>query len=88
MFFSLFFAFGFAQEKHLTSDFHLSKEVTKYESVEYKYNAAIKNFEVSETEILEFQEGKLVQRTHQESGIFGGVMNKVEKFTYDQKGNY
>ncbi|MBE9575208.1 hypothetical protein [Flavobacterium proteolyticum] len=84
--FSLFFAFGFAQEKHLTSDFHLSKDVTKYESVEYKYNAAIKNFEVSETEILEFQEGKLVQRTHQESGIFGGVMNKVEKFTYDQKG--
>ena len=49
--FSLFFAFGFAQEKHLTSDFHLSKDVTKYESVEYKYNAAIKNFEVSETSI-------------------------------------
>ena len=53
--FSLIFALGFAQEKHLTSDFHLSKDVVKYESVEYKYNAVIKNFEVSETEILEFE---------------------------------
>ena len=55
--FSLIFAFGLAQEKHLTSDFHLSNDVVKYESVEYKYNAAIKNFEVSETEILEFNNG-------------------------------
>lgn len=84
--FSLFFAFGLAQEKHLTSDFHLSKDVTKYESVEYKYNAAIKNFEVSETEILEFKEGKLIQKTHEENSAFAAVMNRVEKYIYNEKG--
>jgi YD repeat-containing protein len=84
--FSLIFAFGLAQEKHLTSDFHLSNDVVKYESVEYKYNAAIKNFEVSKTEILEFNNGKLIQKTHNESGIYGGVMNRIEQFSYNDKG--
>ena len=84
--FSLFFAFGLAQEKHLTSDFNLSKDVTKYESVEYKYNAAIKNFEVSQTEILEFKEGKLIKKIHEENSAFAAVMNRVEKYIYNEKG--
>ena len=84
--FSLIFAFGFSQEKYLTSDFHLSKDVTKYESVEYKYNAAIKNFEVSETEILVFKEGKLIQKTHEENSAFATIMNRVEKYIYNEKG--
>lgn len=84
--FSLIFAFGFSQEKYLTSDFNLSKDVTKYESVEYKYNAAIKNFEVSETEILVFKEGKLIQKTHEENSAFATIMNRVEKYIYNEKG--
>ena len=84
--FSLIFALGFAQEKHLTSDFHLSKDVVKYESVEYKYNAVIKNFEVSETEILEFKEGKLIQKAYEENSALATIMNRVEKYIYNEKG--
>ena len=84
--FSLLFYFGFAQEKHLTADFHLSKDVVKYESVEYAYNATIKNFEISKTQILEFKEGKLIQKTYKENSAYAAIMNRVEKYSYNEKG--
>jgi YD repeat-containing protein len=84
--FSLLFSLGFAQEKHSTSDFHLSNDVVKYESVEYVYNSTIKNFEVSKTQILEFKEGKLIQKTYKENSIYGAIMNRVEKYIYNEKG--
>ncbi|TWI14614.1 hypothetical protein IP98_00577 [Flavobacterium cauense R2A-7] len=82
----LVFGWASAQENHLTSDFHLSKDVVNYESVEYAYNVILKKFEASKTDILEFKEGKLLKKSHQESGIFGGVMNTVEQFSYNGKG--
>ncbi len=84
--FSLLFSFGFAQEKHSTADFHLSKDVVKYESVEYAYNAAIKNFEISKTQILEFKEGKLIQKIYKENSAYAAIMNRVEKYSYNEKG--
>lgn len=83
---SLFFITGFAQEKHSTADFHLSKDVVKYESMEYAYNATAKNFEVSKTQTLEFKDGKLIQKTYKENSAFGAIMNRVEKYIYNEKG--
>lgn len=84
--FCLFFTFLAAQEKYTTADFRLSKDVVKYESVEYAYNEILKKFEASKTDILEFKEGKLLRKTHQEAGVFGGVMNTVEQFFYNENG--
>ncbi len=82
--FTLLFSLGFAQEKHLTSDFHLSKDVVKYETVSYRLVGTA--YEPNETDILEFKEGKLVRKIHKDADALDFIFNTEESFVYDSSG--
>jgi hypothetical protein len=82
--FSLIFTFGLAQEKHLTSDFNLSKDVVKYETVSYRLGKTA--YEPSETDILEFKDGKLVRKIHKDEDVLDLIYNSEESFVYDSSG--
>ena len=82
--FSLIFAFGLAQEKHLTSEFNLSKDVVKYETVSYRLGKTA--YEPSETNILEFKDGKLIHKTFKDADALDFIFNLDEKYVYDSSG--
>lgn len=82
--FSLIFTFGLAQEKHLNSDFNLSKDVVKYETVSYRLGKTA--YEPSETDILEFKDGKLVRKIHKDEDALDLIYNSEESFVYDSSG--
>lgn len=76
----------FAQEKYLVTDFNLSSDVTKYETIEYKYSETSNTFEPLKIDILEFKDGKLLRKIHKESSIYAAIYNSNESYFYDAKG--
>ncbi|MDK2770990.1 MAG: hypothetical protein KYX68_01990 [Flavobacterium sp.] len=76
----------FAQEKYLVSDFNLTSDVTKYETVEYKYSEASNKFEPLKTDVLEFKDGKLLRKIHKENSAYAAIYNSNESYIYDAKG--
>ncbi|MBK6976811.1 MAG: hypothetical protein IPH28_06545 [Cytophagaceae bacterium] len=79
-------ASSIAQEKHLSSQFNLTSDVVKYESVEYKYNSVSRKFEPSNSNILEFKEGKLTRKIHKENSMLSALYNSDKTYLYNAKG--
>ncbi|MCA0366193.1 MAG: hypothetical protein LCH67_19305 [Bacteroidetes bacterium] len=85
-FFCMISTLSIAQEKHLSSQFNLTVDVLKYESVEYKYNSVSRKFEPVNSNILEFKDGKLTRKIHKENSVLSTLYNSDKKFLYNAKG--
>lgn len=81
----LVFGWASAQENHLTTDFNLSDDVEKYESVEYRYASLSNTYEPSVSETRVFKNGKLQSATHKESGT-SILSHATQAFEYNAKG--
>ena len=83
---SVIISTSYAQEKYLTSDFNLPKEVVKYETIRYNYNPTSKAFEPQHTDNYEFKDGKLITFTTDGNGSFIRFTTN-KNYEYDAKGN-
>lgn len=82
--FCLLPAWASAQEKHLTSDFNLTKDVVKLETVVYQVKGGNSQQEKSKT--LEFKDGKLVRRVVKYTEVTRMIYGDDETFVYDASG--
>jgi len=73
-----------AQEKHLTSDFNLTKDVVNYETVVYQVKGGSCQQEQSNS--LEFKDGKLVRRVVKYTEAAKMIYGDDETFLYDASG--
>ncbi|WP_282787435.1 RHS repeat domain-containing protein [Flavobacterium croceum] len=83
IFLCFIFGYSFAQEAYLTSDFYLTNDVIKAETVKYKYNALTKTFEADNTNILEFKKGRIQSKKHIEHNGFGLLYNTDDSYVYN-----
>lgn len=77
-------AWSSAQEKHLTSDFNLSKDVVNHETAVYQANGG--NGKQEQSRSLEFQNGKLAHRVVKYTDATKMIFNTDESFSYDASG--